>query len=167
MGQEIERKFLVRSDAWRAEADNGKRYRQGYLGRNPTVRVRLEGDDGKLTIKGARRGAARPEYEYDIPAKDAEAMFALCTGSIVDKTRYRVLVSDHVWEVDVFHGDNDGLVVAEIELSEVGESFETPDWAGDDVTDEGRYYNVVLSQQPYRTWPPSAKPVSSERADSE
>lgn len=155
MGVEIERKFLVQADGWRADADGGTPYLQGYLasGDGATVRVRMAGAQGKLTIKGKTRGIARAEFEYDIPAADAEAMLrTLCKGHLVDKTRYRVPVGRHVWEVDVFLGGNAGLVLAEVELGAEGEAFERPAWAGAEVSDDPRYFNAYLARRPFTTW---------------
>ncbi len=160
MAVEIERKFLVVSDAWRAQAGEGVRYRQGYLTRvhgdcaaRASVRVRIEGDQARLNIKSARLGIRRQEYEYAIPPDEAEEMLAtLVLGALVEKTRYRVPVGKHVWEIDVFEGDNAGLVVAEIELAAEDEAFERPAWLGEEVSDDPRYYNVCLAEHPYRDW---------------
>lgn len=155
MAHEIERKFLVSSDAWRSGGAEGKRYRQGYLlnSEGRTVRVRLSGKDAWLTVKGARVGLTRPEFEYPIPVSDAEAMLAtLCDGSLVEKTRYRVPVGEHVWEVDVFHGDNAGLVLAEIELGHESETFERPEWLGQEVSDDPHYYSGYLARVPFSSW---------------
>jgi adenylate cyclase len=154
MAVEIERKFLVTSDAWRAGAKR-KRYVQGYLQNTEAcvVRVRVAGDDAFLTIKGKAKGIARAEYEYAIPVADADAMLKdLATGGIVEKVRHLVHHGAHTWEVDEFTGDNAGLVVAEIELSREDETFERPEWLGDDVTDDPRYLNASLSQRPFKEW---------------
>lgn len=154
MGTEIERKFLVVGDAWRRGA-KGTPYRQGYLSSTPerTVRVRLEGRRGVLTVKGRTRGAVRDEFEYEIPARDAKAMLdGLCGKPLVEKTRYAVRHGGRTWHVDAFHGENDGLVVAEIELGRESERFEKPPWAGREVTGDARYYNVNLVRRPYRSW---------------
>ena len=156
MGVEIERKFLVRGDAWRATASRSLPMRQGYLGAEggkASVRVRLEGEAGKLNIKAAVVGTTRAEFEYDIPAADARALLdGLCVG-VLDKVRHFVAHGGHTWEVDEFGGANDGLVIAEIELGHERESFERPDWLGDEVTQERRYYNHALALKPYTTWP--------------
>lgn len=155
MAIEIEKKFLVRDDAWRRSADDGVRYRQGYLsdGGSASVRVRVGGDRAYLNIKSATLGIERSEYEYEIPLADAEEMLdRLCRKPLVEKTRYEVQNGPHVWEVDVFAGDNDGLVVAEIELSAADESFERPDWLGEEVSHDTRYYNVCLVDHPYKDW---------------
>ena len=155
MATEIERKFLVSGDAWRAAAHKTIKMRHGYLaplGAAASVRVRVEGAQGKLNVKAAKIGMSRAEYEYDIPASEAEEMLAtLCIGLIL-KTRHYLHVGKHLWEVDVFEGDNAPLVVAEIELSSEDEAFERPDWLGVEVTDDGRYYNHALSVLPYAQW---------------
>ena len=152
MGQEIERKFLVQP-GWRPTGA-GERIAQGYLCSVPerTVRVRLRAGRGYLTVKGRNQGIARAEYEYEIPADDAEAMLALCEPVIIDKTRYIVKVAESVYEVDVFAGANDGLVVAEIELPSVEAPFVRPQWLGPEVSGDPRYYNSALAHHPYREW---------------
>jgi len=155
MATEIERKFIVEKDTWRDAVASETRVSQGYLANNSnvTVRVRLKGQKALLTIKGATRGISRAEYEYPIPMDDAKTMLnELATGPVVDKTRYEVRVGEHVWELDVFHGDNDGLIMAEIELGSEDEAFEMPDWAGTEVSDDARYYNVNLARNPYKHW---------------
>ncbi|MBI5463074.1 MAG: CYTH domain-containing protein [Gammaproteobacteria bacterium] len=160
MAIEIERKFLVLNDDWRAAADAGTQYRQGYLSRvtgpeavRSSVRVRTDGERAFLNIKSATLGIRRQEYEYAIPLADAEAMLAeLCVGARVEKTRYHVRVGAHVWEIDVFGGANTGLIVAEIELGHEDEVFERPDWLGAEVSDDPRYYNVCLADRPYGSW---------------
>jgi len=156
MAIEIEKKFLVTSEAWRQEAV-GMRCTQGYLPTQPgsfvTARVRVIGTQGWITIKGPTEGAGRSEFEYPIPTDDAEEMLeTLCTGHLVDKTRYIVPVGMHRWEVDLFHGVNEGLVVAEIELSDPAEAFILPPWAGQEVTGQPRYYNSQLARHPFSTW---------------
>lgn len=135
MNVEIERKFLVKSEAWRGLAE-GVRFRQGYLQTHPcTVRVRTEGERGVLTIKGQTRGFSREEFEYEIPRGDADRMLdTLALPSLIDKIRYKIPYQGFVWEVDEFLGDNAGLVVAEIELSDEGQAFERPGWIGEEVT---------------------------------
>ena len=152
MGVEIERKFKVKEDF--RPTSVGTEIAQGYLSRNPkrTVRIRIAGIRGFLTIKGETRGAARLEYEYEIPAAEARELLALCEEPRVEKTRYRETVAGHVWEIDVFHGANAGLIVAEIELSSEEEHFVLPAWAGEEVTGETRYYNAALIVYPYRVW---------------
>ncbi|MCG6939661.1 MAG: CYTH domain-containing protein [Thiohalocapsa sp.] len=156
MATEIERKFLVTSDSWRDAVESETRMVQGYLANNQTatVRVRVAGDKAFLTIKGMIRGAAtRSEYEYPIPPADAEAMLKeLAVSPPIDKVRYRVRCGEHVWDLDVFAGENAGLVTAEVELTREDEPFQMPDWAGREVTADLRYYNVNLARHPYRRW---------------
>ncbi|HET8700646.1 MAG TPA: CYTH domain-containing protein [Nitrococcus sp.] len=155
MATEIERKFLVIADDWRREADAGTAYRQGYLVGCSTcsVRVRLAGERAWLNIKSGTIGISRREYEYPIPARDANEMLAeLCYSPLIEKVRYRVHVGGHVWEVDCFEGENAGLVVAEIELADPQERFVLPAWAGHEVSHLLRYYNVNLVDHPYRDW---------------
>ena len=156
MATEIERKFLVQPRDW-AALGTGKPYRQGYLSTatNAVVRVRLAGEQGYLTIKGRPQGGegiSRSEFEYPIPAADAHALLALCPQPLIEKTRYHIPHGGHVWEVDVFHGLNDGLVIAEIELGAEDEAFARPDWLGEEVSHDGRYSNAALSEQPYIHW---------------
>jgi CYTH domain-containing protein len=153
MASEIERKFLVTQDTWR-EGATGVRIAQGYLSLDParTVRVRLAGPDAWLTIKGLTRGLTRAEFEYAIPADEARTLLALCLPSVIDKTRYRVRHGNHIWEIDVFHGDNEGLVMAEVELSAESDLPEIPPWAGAEVSADARYYNSNLASQPFRSW---------------
>lgn len=155
MGVEIERKFLVVDDSWRAAVQRSTRIMQGYLSASDavTVRVRVKGERGFLTIKGATSGVTRSEFEYEIPLADARAMLAtLAQGPVVDKVRHDVLVGEHTWEVDVFAGDNAGLVMAEVELASDEEAFQIPGWAGDEVSHDPRYFNVNLAARPYPTW---------------
>lgn len=159
MATEIERKFLVRDERWRLDQNGqqvqGTPFRQGYLSSSAqsTVRVRLEGDKAKLTIKGKTVGVSRSEFEYTIPKQDAEQMLnELCTGPLIEKVRYRCREGDHVWEIDVFEGDNAGLIVAEVELSSESEKFHKPVWLGDEVSEDPRYYNVNLVSHPYKNW---------------
>lgn len=155
MATEIERKFLVTSDTWREAADTGTRFRQGYLigAEKASVRVRIEGDEANLNIKSATLGVRRQEYEYEIPLAEAEEMLdTLCEQPQIEKTRYHVQVGAHIWEVDVFGGDNEGLIVAEVELADEEESFERPVWIGKEVSDDTRYYNVCLTRHPYKDW---------------
>jgi CYTH domain-containing protein len=154
MPQEIERKFLVASDAWRRGAV-GERYRQGYLSTEPerTVRVRLAGEAGFLTVKGRGEGAARAEYEYPIPREHAEEMLdRLCLRPLIEKTRYRIPFAGLTWEVDEFSGDNAGLVVAEVELEDERQPVALPPWVGREVTDDPRYANASLVARPFTTW---------------
>ena len=154
MAQEIERKFLVAGDAWRALAE-GVVYRQGYLSTDVerTLRVRVAGPKGTLTVKGITVGATRAEFEYEIPLTDAEAMLdALCIRPLIEKTRHKIEFDGLVWEVDVFAGDNHGLVIAEVELAREDQAFRLPDWIGEEVTDDPRYYNANLVAHPYKDW---------------
>ncbi len=154
MGTEIERKFLV-ADLSIVDGVPGTAYRQGYLSTDPdrTVRVRRAGDRGFVTIKGRAEGARRDEFEYAIPVADADELLdRLCLRPLVEKTRYRLAHAGHTWEVDVFAGDNAGLVVAEVELGSEDEAITRPPWLGDEVTDDPRYLNANLVRRPYRTW---------------
>lgn len=154
MPTEIERKFLVRDTAF-LEGATGVRMSQGYLSTNPkaTVRVRIQDDRAWLTIKGKSRGAMRSEFEYPIPAGDARAMLdEMCPDDRIEKVRYYLDVPPHTWEVDVFEGENAGLVVAEIELETEDEDFIRPDWLGEEVTHDSRYYNSQLIRHPWRHW---------------
>jgi CYTH domain-containing protein len=154
MAQEIERKFLVSSDAWR-ELASGTNYRQGYLStvKERTVRVRTIDDKGYLTIKGITVGATRAEYEYEIPADDAnELLDNLCERPLIEKTRYKISHGGLTWEVDEFAGDNQGLIVAEVELTAEDQEVALPDWAGEEVTGDPRYFNSNLIANPYSTW---------------
>lgn len=156
MALEIERKFLVTGSGWRAAAHKRIAMRHGYLaplGSKASVRVRVEGPVGKLNVKAAIVGASRAEYEYTIPAEEAEEMLSSLASGLILKTRHYVTVGAHLWEVDEFEGDNAPLVVAEIELGSEDEAFERPDWLGAEVTMEARYYNHTLSITPYNSWP--------------
>ena len=153
---EIERKFLVTSDAFKKEAFTQNRIAQGYLSTVPerTVRVRLKGDKGFLTIKGASNesGLSRFEWEKEIPVDDATALLKLCEKGVIDKIRFEVKKGNHIFEVDEFYGENEGLIVAEIELKSETETLESPSWLGKEVTKDNRYYNSFLSKNPYKNW---------------
>ena len=153
---EIERKFLVLSNDFINDAFAQKRIVQGYLSSNPerTVRVRIKGDKGYLTIKGksSANGTTRLEWEREISVMDAETLLNICESGIIDKVRYEVKVGHHVYEVDIFSGENDGLVMAEIELESESEPFERPKWLGEEVTNDERYYNAYLSKNPFTRW---------------
>jgi adenylate cyclase len=154
VGVEIERKFLLKGDAWRTLAQPVL-LRQGYLSTDParTVRVRIEGTAGTLTIKGKNSGATRGEWEYPVPVLDAtELLDTLCQRPLVEKYRRRIEYQGHTWEVDEFLGENAGLAVAEIELASEDEAFDKPDWIGEEVTGDARYYNSSLIRTPYSTW---------------
>lgn len=153
MAMEIERKFLVRGDAWRAQAHATRTLAQGYLGGDLcSVRVRVDCNDAHLNIKAKVRGSSRLEFEYAIPLADAKMLMSDLAGAQVTKTRHLIQCGAHLWEVDEFAGDNIGLVVAEVELSTETEAFERPKWLGREVTDEQRYYNAALVQAPFSEW---------------
>ena len=155
MGTEIERKFLLGSDAWRDDVESSQRLVQGYLARGETsaVRVRICGDSAELNIKQALDGINRLEFEYEIPLADAREMLdKVALRPLIDKTRHLVRHAGHLWEIDEFHGENAGLVVAEIELRDEGEPFEHPQWLGREVSDDLRYYTSNLSTTPYSRW---------------
>ena len=154
MGMEIERKFLVRKDRWEAKGE-GTRIAQGYLCTAPerTIRVRIKGNCGYLTVKGKNEGISRKEFEYEIPVTDAEELLQLCEPSIIEKVRYLEEIGGQAWEIDVFHGKNEGLMLAEIELRYENEAFLLPEWLGDEVSEDSRYYNSSLSRTPYTEWP--------------
>ncbi|HYC43226.1 MAG TPA: CYTH domain-containing protein [Noviherbaspirillum sp.] len=154
MGVEIERKFLVHGDRWKS-LGQGVLLRQGYLSSSPerTVRVRIEGESAMLTIKGKSSGATRSEWEYPIPLADAQAFLdSLCERPVIEKKRYRIPFEGMVWEVDEFFGENAGLVVAEIELSAEDQAFAKPEWIGEEVTQDPRYFNSSLIRNPYSRW---------------
>ncbi len=154
MAVETERKFLVNGERWRCEA-TATALKQGYISDDTkvAVRVRIAGEQAFLTVKGAKSGISRLEYEYAIPLADAEELLAqLCQRPIIEKTRYTLDYRGLEWVVDEFAGDNAGLVVAEVELDREDQVFERPDWAGEEVTDDPRYLNVNLAKHPYRTW---------------
>lgn len=158
MAVEIERKFLVDPARWTAQGA-GVPYRQGYLStvRERVVRVRIAGNTAFITIKGLTENISRLEFEYPIPLADAAALLdRLCQRPLVEKTRYQQRVGDHDWSVDVFHGDNDGLILAEIELSSETETFQRPSWIGQEVSEDPRYYNANLSTHPFRAWRPGS-----------
>ena len=153
---EIERKFLVLSEAFKAEAYNSTRIVQGFLNsdKDRIVRIRIRDNDGFITVKGKplEDGLTRFEWEKKISKSDAEALLNLCEEGIIDKIRYEVKCGNHVFEVDEFFGANQGLVVAEVELTEVSEVFEKPNWLGEQVTGQSKYYNSQLVKQPYKNW---------------
>ena len=155
MGIEIERKFLVKGDAWRS-LGQGKIYRQGYIitqNEMTTIRVRIVEDCAFLTFKGKTKGFTREEFEYSIPLEDAEMMLKnLCAHPLIQKIRYRIHWGNLVWEVDEFQGENEGLILAEVELSDEDEHFELPPWIDEEVTQDLRFYNVNLAKRPYLIW---------------
>jgi adenylate cyclase len=155
MALEIERKFLLRSDAWRSQVTQRVLMRQGYLssGSRCSIRARIAGELAWLNLKARRSGMTRLEYEYPIPRQDAdEILDELCEGPLIEKYRHEITIGAHVWEVDEFLGDNAGLIVAEIELASEGEPFERPSWLGEEVTQDERYYNFNLAKRPFRNW---------------
>jgi len=161
VGIEIERKFLVSGEGWRAAAERVQTMAQGYLNdagaiergsQRASVRVRIEGPAAFLNIKSAEPGRSRQEFEYPVPVQDAQQLLALCVGGRIQKHRHYVRHAGHLWEVDEFGGDNTGLVVAEIELASVDEAFAHPPWLGGEVTDLPRYYNLALATRPYAQW---------------
>jgi CYTH domain-containing protein len=153
---EIERKFLVTSEAFKTEACNKTRIIQGFLNtdKERIVRVRLKDEKGFLTVKGKSSdgGVSRFEWERELSKDDAEALIKLCEPGVIDKIRYEVKVGNHLFEVDEFFGDNEGLIVAEVELSHVSEAFEEPKWLGEEVTGNTKYYNSQLSKKPFKVW---------------
>ncbi|MEO0433164.1 MAG: CYTH domain-containing protein [Cyanobacteria bacterium J06656_5] len=161
MAQEIERKFLVQSDAWRSLAA-GRYYCQGYIPTQgkQTVRVRIIGDQGYLTLKGPAIGISRSEFEYEIPLADAQAMLSeLCQTPLIEKHRYHIPLGNVVWEIDDFLGENQGLIVAEVELAHAEQVVELPGWIGEEVTGDSRYYNASLVRNPFKNWgQPSKSP---------
>jgi adenylate cyclase len=156
MGQEIERKFLVKNDSFKKESFEAMRITQGYLSSAPerAVRIRIRDDEGFITIKGIgdKSGVSRLEWEKEITLKDAEVLLKICEPGMIDKTRYNVKLGQHIFEVDQFHGDNDGLIVAEVELKTKDEVFEKPTWLGEEVTGNVKYYNAMLKQHPFKKW---------------
>lgn len=153
MGKEIERKFLVDPKKFATSASY-KHIRQGYLSYDPerTVRVRISGESAWLTIKGKSTGIARDEFEYSIPVKDAAILLAMAKGYLIEKNRFYETVGGKLWEIDRFEGDNEGLWIAEIELESENEEFILPRWVSDEVSEDPRYYNSYLSQNPYKNW---------------
>ena len=156
MAIEIERKFRVSSDEWKRLVTRTRHLRQAYLTKNGrlSIRVRIDGNEtGTLTIKAARSGLERHEYEYAIPLGDAEELILQREGSIISKVRHIVPLDGLTWEIDVFDGENSGLIVAEVELDRADRTFERPEWIGDEVTGDRRYYNADLAKQPFSSWP--------------
>ncbi|MDI7258580.1 MAG: CYTH domain-containing protein [Thermodesulfobacteriota bacterium] len=154
MGKEIERKFLLKSDAWRGLAE-GTMYRQGYLNsvKERTVRIRTVGDKAFLTIKGLTVGATRTEYEYEIPSDECNAMLDnLAEKPLIEKKRYKIAKDRLTWEIDEFFGDNKGLIVVEVELASEEQAFEKPEWVGEEVTGDPRYFNANLINHPFTQW---------------
>jgi adenylate cyclase len=152
MGREIERKFLVKGFTWREV--KGAMIRQGYLNsaKERNVRVRIIEDKAYLTIKGIAVGASRLEFEYEVPLKDAAELLEICEKPLIEKRRYRVLEGGLIWEVDEFFGENEGLIVAEVELESEDQAFHKPDWVGEEVTGDTHYFNSNLIRNPYTNW---------------
>ncbi len=156
MATEIERKFLVLNQDWQEYTMSKLHIVQAYLATNEfsSTRIRIQDDKANINIKSATLGISRTEFEYAIPLVDAQLMIdELCVKPVIDKIRYMVKNMQHTWEIDVFSGDNEGLIVAEIELSSPDETFEKPSWLGEEVSHDKRYYNVCLIQHPYKEWP--------------
>ncbi|MBD3611461.1 MAG: CYTH domain-containing protein [Hydrogenovibrio crunogenus] len=159
MAREIERKFLVTGEEWKKLADKHIHFAQGYLndiqqpGSKSSVRIRIEGEQANINIKSLEIGLSRDEYEYPVDLDDAKKLLkTLCVGPVIEKIRYYVTFESHIWEIDVFLGDNEGLIVAEVELDSEDEALQLPDWAAKEVTEIPRYYNISLSQRPYCNW---------------
>lgn len=159
MGIEIERKFLLKNDSWKPLVTQAYVIKQGYLqsgldaSQKSSVRIRTSNKQANINVKSVARTAIRQEFEYDIPLHDAEEMLAtLCGDVVIEKTRYYVPYASHLWEVDVFEGENSGLQMAEIELTSLDEHFEIPDWIGPEVSHDERYYNIYLLKNPYKQW---------------
>ena len=153
MAMEIERKFLVDKNKWKPTVE-GEKIAQGYLQYdvNKVVRVRIKGDKGYLTVKGKTDGISRLEFEYEIPVNDAEEMLVLCGGGVVEKIRYEIPFKGYVWEVDEFFGENEGLLMAEVEMKNADEKPQIPDWITEEVSNDKRYFNSYLSRNPFKSW---------------
>jgi adenylate cyclase len=167
MALEIEHKFLLANEDWRKEIHRSELFRQGYLSSQPTssIRVRICEHQAWLNIKSATVGTHRLEYEYEIPVADAqEILIHLCSKPLIEKTRHYVQHGNDLWEIDEFEGANEGLIVAEIELEEIGQPFEKPTWLGREVTDDLRYYNNNLAHYPYSQWREGSYPVAEQRS---
>jgi adenylate cyclase len=154
MPTEIERKFLLSSDSWRKHCNKGISLKQGYLNshKDRTIRVRIAGDAAWLTIKGRTTHNSRPEFEYEIPLADAISMLSLCEKPLIEKCRYIVIENNLTWEIDVFEGENEGLVVAEVELDSEKQEIDLPDWVGEEVSFDVRYFNANLVAFPFSKW---------------
>lgn len=154
MGLEIERKFLVKSDSWRAGVVSATEIKQGYLNSTPerTVRIRIYGERGFITIKGKNDNLTRKEFEYEIPLADAESLIELCEKPIIEKTRHIYNYKGNKWEIDEFKGDNAGLIMAEVELKDEDQKVEIPEFIGEEVSSDRRYYNSSLIKSPYAEW---------------
>lgn len=166
MAQEIERKFLIIDDSWKKNVDRTVHIIQGYLANTDrgSIRIRISANVAHLNIKSMTLGVSRTEYDYPIPLEDAHKLLGnFCMQPVIEKQRNYVAVDRHIWEIDVFEKENRGLVIAEIELSDPGETFTKPAWVGAEVSDDPRYYNVCLVEHPYLDWP--SVPASSDRED--
>ncbi len=155
MATEIEHKFLIINHDWRKDADEGITMVQGYMGSNEksSIRIRINGDSANLNIKSKTIGIQRSEFDYPLPVDEAkEILESLCDRPFIEKTRFHVMHDEHEWEIDVFAGVNEGLIVAELELNSVDEQFTRPDWLGEDVSEDPRYYNICLVTHPYKDW---------------
>jgi adenylate cyclase len=155
MAVEIERKFLVVNDLWREKVISSSEIQQAYISNqaNATVRIRIYSNKALLTIKGPTKGISRDEFEYSIPVEDAQQMLDLRqTGVVIQKTRHKVRCGEHVWDLDIFYGENEGLNMAEVELTSESEQFQMPEWVGEEVTGDRRYANSHLAEEPYRSW---------------
>jgi adenylate cyclase len=154
MGLEIERKFLLKNTDWKSEADEGTLIKQGYLNSHieRTVRVRISNNKGEITIKGKTNNLTRKEFEYQIPLEEAISLIKLCEQPIIEKTRFLIKQGNLKWEIDEFEGDNKGLTVAEIELENESQNFDKPDWIGQEVSQDAKYYNSSLLSNPFKNW---------------
>lgn len=154
MGLEIERKFLLANNKWRKNANSGNSIKQGYLNSHieRTVRVRVTKNKSTLNVKGKTAKTTRLEYEYEIPLLEAEQLLELCEKPIIEKTRYEIVENGNLWEVDEFEGDNSGLIIAEIELESEDQEVILPQWIGEEVSDDTRYYNSSLMKHPFKDW---------------
>jgi len=161
MGIEIERKFTVVGEGWRSDVEKSVRMAQGYINdiaamnagtQKASVRVRIAGGEAFLNIKSRELGHTRQEFDYPIPVADAEALLKLCVGGLIEKTRHYIRHAGFLWELDVFEGENAGLIVAELEMPDADHTFPRPDWLGDDVTEDPAYKNSALSQHPFSRW---------------
>ena len=154
MGLEIERKLLLKNEDWKTECGKGIKIRQGYLNSHVerTVRVRLSGEKGEITIKGKTNNLTRKEFEYQVPFEDALSLIELCETPLIEKTRFIINKGNQIWEIDEFKGENQGLVVAEIELDNENQSLELPSWVGVEVSQDSKYYNSSLIVNPFKNW---------------
>ncbi len=154
MAMEIERKFLLTNDDWRQDIEKSIDMIQGYLGGNDksSIRIRIDDESANLNIKGKTIGIQRKEFDYPIPLDEARELMQLCDQPLIEKTRHIVRHGEHIWEIDEFESENKGLIVAEVELNNAEEALALPDWIGDEVTNDVRYYNICLVNKPYSKW---------------